>query len=106
MRRRCPAELDGRRSTRGAITCATDSLVTKRHRPALRVDRTERVTARVDAAERRAAVGVPQALRHRRRGIETRPLAAALAERTVARLLAAVMALSACAGATLAAGSV
>ena len=56
-------------SARRAVISAADALVAERARPALRIRRAQRVARRVDAAERGAAVGVPQALRRRRRSV-------------------------------------
>src|SRR2546421_11689334 len=72
-------------SARGAVIGAAHALVAEGAGGALRAGRAQRMTGGVNAAERGAAVGVPQALRAHRRRIGAGARDAGLTERAVGR---------------------
>ena len=93
-------------SARRAVISAAHALVAERAAATLRIARAERMAGGVDAAEGRAAIGVPQALRRHRRSVGARTVAARLTERAVGRGGARRVALPSDADAALAAGRV
>src|SRR6185369_9199816 len=93
-------------SARGAVIGAAHTRVAERLGAALRVGRAQRMARGVDAAERGAAIAIPQALRRRRRRVGARAVHAALPERAVGRGRAGRVALPRHAHAALTAGRV